>query len=50
MKFFLFKNIPLIKLFNDFITYSEFNIKKEGNIFKYQKLTDNFSFNFIFIY
>jgi hypothetical protein len=50
MHFFLLKKMPIIKILNDYLSFSNLNIKKEGNLFQYQKLVDNFSFNFIFIY
>ena len=49
-RFFILKKMPIIKILNDFLSFSNFNIKKEGNLFQFHKLVDNFSFNFIFIY
>jgi hypothetical protein len=49
-KFFLIKKIPLITVFNDYLTFYNFYLKRENIKFKYQKLTIDINFNYIIFY
>jgi hypothetical protein len=48
--FFIIKQMPLIKILNDYLIFYKFDIKKEGQLLNYKKLTDHISFNFSIFY
>jgi len=49
-KFFFIKNFPMVNILNDFLMCSEWDIRKNKISFKYQKWSDDFSFNINYIY